>query len=669
MKSFCLVTSEIVGPFKNGGIGTHCYYLAQYLATKPDIRTTIVYNGAIDNGDVEYWRKKFQEAFQADFVWIHPLSTEFQQVSSCSPYWDGISRANFDYLRSNHHDVILFQEMLGGGFRAIQAKRSLGLFRSSLLVVMVHSSWQWVNESMQLYPIYGLPEMLTKFMERYSIQHCDALVSPSQYMLEWTACDVKQLPKYQNVLPYLFDPSLGKTGHENVVNELIFFGRLEQRKGLVLFLEAMLAVKNALMSNLSNRSIPVYFLGKPGQTIDGDGAMTISRYVSLLAPVFDLRVVDDLGHLEALEFLRQHSSAMVLCPSLQDNSPYAVIENLLLDTNLISCLTGGIPELFADQARLAKPTVADLSRLLLDGFCGRLLPLKAAYSVGAARAVWDEFLEQAFRHNLPYLPHASSEEIYSPIQKYLGAFGLIVGPDSAKSVRQGLEFCDVSVVFDQDQLQSSEALTKDGSLASRHWVVLGPECSLSADFEESIRLAIGADSKSVWTCFSEFKADDDLLHAPLGPCLEASLTANVFGTGLAVLPGHVLVALSAHGRDLLGRVLVDNSYFWAFLAQLALEGHGMDVIPARLAVIENGSCALENGIASYPQQSSIMIEMARNLPDWASRLLPYTVELNPSSTIQGSRSSNSAPPNGGDFSIRGALRDHFRRLRDRFTRI
>jgi len=669
MKSFCLVTSEIVGPFKNGGIGTHCYYLAQYLATKPGIRTTIVYNGAIDNGDVEYWRNKFQETFRADFIWIHPLSTDFQQASSCSPYWDGISRANYDYLRSNHHDVILFQEMLGGGFRAIQAKRNLGLFRSSLLVVMVHSSWQWVNESMQLYPLYGLPEMLTKFMERYSVQYCDALVSPSQYMLDWSAAEVKQLPKYQSVLPYLFDPSLGTSVHENDVNELIFFGRLEQRKGLLLFLEAILALKNDLMSTLSNRTIPVYFLGKPGRTIDGDGAMTISRYVSLLAPIFDLRVVDDLGHLEALEFLRQHSSAMVVCPSLQDNSPYAVIENLLLHTNLVSCRTGGIPELFADQARLAKPTVDDLSRLLLDGFCGRLLPLKAAYSVGAARAVWDEFLEQAFRHNLPNLPHANSEEIDSPIQKYLGSLGLIVGPNSAKSVRQSLEFCDVTIVFDQDQLQSSEAFTKDGSLASRHWVILGPECSLSTDFEESIRIAIGADSNNVWTCFSEFKANDDLLHAPLGACLEASLTANVFGTGLAVLPGHVLVALSERGSDLLGQVLVDNSFFWAFLAQLALEGHCMDVIPARLAVIGNGSCALENGISSYPQQSSIMIEMSRNLPDWASRLLPYTVELNPSSSIQGSSISNSAPPNGADFSIRGALRGQLRRLRDRFTRI
>jgi hypothetical protein len=45
-------------------------------------------------------------------------------------------------------------------------------------------------------------------------------------MLDWSAGDVKQLPKYQNVLPYLFDPSLGKAIHENVVNELIFFGRL-----------------------------------------------------------------------------------------------------------------------------------------------------------------------------------------------------------------------------------------------------------------------------------------------------------------------------------------------------------------------------------------------------------------------------------------------------------
>lgn len=315
MSKFCLVTSEIVGPFKNGGIGTHCYYLVQYLASKPEIDVTIVYNGEIKINDCQYWKEKFRLEFKADFVWIHPAFTGEPSSLNSASYWDAISRANLGYLRSHHFDVILFQEMLGGGFRAIQAKKNLHLFASSLLVVMVHSSWQWINESMKLFPAYGLAEMLTKYMERYSVQHCDALVSPSQYMLNWTLGDVKDLPSFQRVLPYLFDPELPASGHDKCVKELIFFGRLEQRKGLLLFLESIKALSHEFVGEVQSNPIPVYFLGKPGRTIDGDGAQSISRFAPLVAPCFDLHIIDDLGHHEALEFLRRHPAALVVCPS------------------------------------------------------------------------------------------------------------------------------------------------------------------------------------------------------------------------------------------------------------------------------------------------------------------------------------------------------------------
>jgi glycosyltransferase involved in cell wall biosynthesis len=283
---------------------------------------------------------------------------------------------------------------------------------------MVHSSWQWVNESMQLFPVYGLPEMLTKYMERYSVEHCDTLVSPSQYMLDWSATDVESLPEKQHVLPYLFDPALSKTGPREAVRELIFFGRLEQRKGLILFLDSLLELLEDQWEQKASDRIPVYFLGRPGQTEDGDGAKTIERFRPLLERGFQLNIISNLGHHEALEFLRSHPAAMVACPSLQDNSPFAVIENILLGTNLISCRTGGIPELFADDSRLAEPTVTDLSGLDLKELCRICGPPTASRRHGwpggsSFPPIWRKLVstpasQTAHQLSQPFLPNPSS---------------------------------------------------------------------------------------------------------------------------------------------------------------------------------------------------------------------------------------------------------------------
>ena len=200
-KRICLVTSEIVGPFRNGGIGTHCFYLTQFLSKLSDWETTIVYNGAIDKHDVHHWVRFFRDTFGAKFAWVRPSDQQsYTQWQAPTCLWDQISQLNYEFLKKHHQDLVIFQEMLGGGFRSIQAKRSLGCFANTELVVMVHSSWEWVNQSMGCLPAYGLPEMMTKFMERYSVQYCDELVSPSRYMLEWSKTDVPSLPERTRVL-------------------------------------------------------------------------------------------------------------------------------------------------------------------------------------------------------------------------------------------------------------------------------------------------------------------------------------------------------------------------------------------------------------------------------------------------------------------------------------
>ena len=145
---------------------------------------------------------------------------------------------------------------------------------------MVHSSWQWLCEAMKTQPSYGISEMLTKYMERYCVQHCDILLSPSQYMFDWCETDIPSIPARRYLLPYLCEMGLENIGHKPAKDKIIFFGRLEARKGLVLFLEAL-----AILARRRGKDRPpvdVFFLGKDGYTMDGGSPVTIDRYRTIL---------------------------------------------------------------------------------------------------------------------------------------------------------------------------------------------------------------------------------------------------------------------------------------------------------------------------------------------------------------------------------------------------
>src|SRR5687768_7163155 len=59
--SVCIVTAELVGPFKNGGIGTSMTGLAQHLA-KAGFPVTVLYTGgdASSAAELRSWQERYQ---------------------------------------------------------------------------------------------------------------------------------------------------------------------------------------------------------------------------------------------------------------------------------------------------------------------------------------------------------------------------------------------------------------------------------------------------------------------------------------------------------------------------------------------------------------------------------------------------------------------------------
>ena|GEM_PF-1184645 len=344
--SICIVTSEIIGPFKNGGVGTAMTGLAELLASQ-GLPVTVLYTGAIWTPDVGLakWKKHYADR-GIEFV---ALSLEDMKPLA-GPLKDrgfGVPWLVYRYLAERSFDVIHFNDCCGEGSLSLAAKR-LGLsFRDSLLVVALHSPSGWVIELNQILPANILFSAY-HCAEQISVACADLLWSPSQYLLRWIAAREFELPPQtfvqQYVLPGSTDKSVGATsvGATLPPNEIVFFGRLEERKGLRLFCSAL----HLLRDEIAQRGITVTFLGKPERC----AGMPSLDYIAQRAASwqFPIRTITDLGQPEALEYLRGGGKLAVM-PSPIDNSPCTVYEALSSGIPFLAARTGGIPELI-DEA-------------------------------------------------------------------------------------------------------------------------------------------------------------------------------------------------------------------------------------------------------------------------------------------------------------------------------
>jgi glycosyltransferase involved in cell wall biosynthesis len=344
LPSICIVTSEIIGPFKNGGIGTAMTGLAELLASE-GMRVTVLYTGAIWSPDISLraWQTRYAERG----IELVALTIE-EMKTIAGPLKDrgfGVPWLVFRYLADHPFDVIHFNDCGGEGSLCLAAKK-LGLgFANSLLVVALHSPSRWVLDLNQTLPTSILFSAY-HYAEQLSVACADMLWSPSKYLLDWAAERGFEFPKQTFIQQYAIPlPALRPTAKSiRDTTEIVFFGRLEERKGLRLFCNAL----HVLRDELAQRGITVTFLGKPQRCAGMPSLDYIARRAA--AWQFPVRTMTDLGQPEALRYLCERGKLAVMASPV-DNSPCTVYEALSLGIPFLAARTGGIPELIdeADQ--------------------------------------------------------------------------------------------------------------------------------------------------------------------------------------------------------------------------------------------------------------------------------------------------------------------------------
>ena len=169
-------------------------------------------------------------------------------------------------------------------------------------MIGTHGPILWVKEGNQDY-LRDLGELEIDHMERTCVAAADAVVSPSQYLLEWMERNNWELPRQTFVAPYIrpygvtpTNPDPAKKKH--AVRELVFFGRLELRKGLKLFCDAI----DYLCADDENQDFEVSFLGKETQIY---GRSSIG-YISDRSKKWNVawRLISDEFQAGAIEYLK-----------------------------------------------------------------------------------------------------------------------------------------------------------------------------------------------------------------------------------------------------------------------------------------------------------------------------------------------------------------------------
>ncbi len=421
-----IATEEIIGPVRNGGIASTYYHLARGLVAEGH-RVTVLYlkGRKVENATPEYWVNHYAK-LGIDFVCLPELDEPF---TGASAQWQQRWLSFYRWLRTNDRfDVVHSSEWRGGAFYALQAKR-LGLaFADTLFIIKTSSPYIW-NRHYQMRPIDSVDLLVASFAEQKCVEWADVVVGGSAHLLSFMDHIGYRLPEGRcYVQPNIVDFSEIRVSDQRPVRavgdtvktgELVFFGRLEPRKGLDLFVLAI----DALVAQGVQISC-ITFLGKEGERIsshDGQKPCDFIRAHAAAWP-FPIDIVTDLNQPEALSLMCSRDMIAVM-PSLIENSTMTVYEALVHKIPFIATSVGGTAELVdpADHATALVPPE-------IDALSGRI---GAALSTGQKLAapafdnrrnleIWYGFHRYLSEHQaktfLPEVPEPDAGETLS----YLG---------------------------------------------------------------------------------------------------------------------------------------------------------------------------------------------------------------------------------------------------------
>jgi len=551
-----------------------------------------------------------------------------------------------NWLNNRVYDQIHFQEWQANGFCAMQARRTTGAYPDTLLTVCLHSSSEWQRQGMRRFPDNPLEDSILDYCERYSVAHADIALFPSRHMLDWCVQNDWMLPAENLVIPYHIDSKAKESHRIGKVEELVFFGRLETRKGLEIFVKALEDVSRT-------HPIPrITFMGKIGDTSEGKADDYLAKH--LVPAGIAYSVVTDKSAPQCMAIFEQSPATAVVIPSLVDNLPYTVYECIAHGIPLIAARTGGIPEMVGNDDHLFDPTAKSLAERLRHVLDNGLSALPKSNLPEEARRHW-----QRLRHYLPkrnFTPqrparfvHASDiticiahynygdylpELLESLERQTVDGFSVVVVDDGSTDPNSRKVFEDLAARYAPRKKWSFLQKANGGIGHTRNFaaaqartdyiVFMDADNIAETHMIERFVTAMGIFDGDALTChFKGFRNHPDpaaraivYSYMPAGPCLEVGYKVNVFGDANAIIRRRAFLKVGGFGEER------DSSFEdWELFARLALNGLKLDVIPEHLFLYRHTDEGFSRNTSLYLNHSRILRTYKRTGPAWAGRIV------------------------------------------------
>lgn len=614
----CFVTTDFVSVIRNGGIGTHFWLMSRLLAKRGwDVH--VLFCGEVDDEDAMAAMPARMAAEGVTFTWLEELPPPvWKDIPSYVDKMHNLflSQSALEALEMLHakhsFDIIEFPDWRALGFRSAQAKRSGLAFEDVALAVKLHSTTDWQRRG-NLAERKAPWDLKIEWCERYAFERADIQLSPSRYMVEdtraagWDARD-------EILISYPFpDPEPVTIAPAADIERIAFFGRLERRKGLDIFLDAL---------ESAPADLPVVFLGRDTM-IEGRSAKGI---VSERLGNRPFEIEDQLNREAALAELSRGDTLAVIA-SQSETFGFTVAECIANQIPFIAARAGGIPEVVRHaecRSRwLFEPTTDDLAaalkrRLAADPESELSLRQEVREQCDPER--WNDEVEQVYRSAAIGFREGRARSRRAPAPNKASVsvavthynHGAFLPAALASIANQARQPDEVFIIDDGSTDRESRDVFNDLEGQYPEWTFLRQEnAGPGAARNRCLKLATGTcflpfdsdnvarpellgtllkafeldPARGVATCQAlAFREEEDIAresyafrYAPTGGPRILAPIENVFGDTCALFSTEVLRAVGGFEAD------PTSPYEdWETLTKIAFSGFDIDVVPRPL---------------------------------------------------------------------------------------
>jgi glycosyltransferase involved in cell wall biosynthesis len=334
--NICLISQEYPPDTNWGGIATYTQVLALQLAQMGQ-KVHVV---ALAEGE-EYT--------------AHELGVTVHRI--CRTPLSPFAPMHLDGLGGLNHGVLYFSQRVYEKVLEIHEKDPIDVIEAPetcaqalltfqrlqgvIKVTRLHTPFFWVRH------LNNMPEtaehLVRDQLEKLQTELSTCVTAPTLAMAEvvrnqWGTHGIDVIPNFFNLKSYTPDLSVYRQ-HLEGLDYLLFFGRLEYRKGAQVLVQALPAVL------IRHPEISVVFVGSDSIY----NAMSMKEYLRLQLAGYEDKItfIDNIAHASLYPIIER--ARLVVLPSLWENFPYVCLEAMSLGKAIVASNSGGFPEIVVDH--------------------------------------------------------------------------------------------------------------------------------------------------------------------------------------------------------------------------------------------------------------------------------------------------------------------------------